>query len=244
MYFELIRATVTNTLNTSLHTHAQTLALLALQRSTTGLPCSLISPGRTFLKRGALIHLENASEPREREFLLFSDCLLWLAPADGDAPGQWEEAVTEPQTATGAVFPPGQLAVRPPMIRRRSKSEAALPRVPRESTPAALSESTPGPSGFGRTRSVLPPKPKKKKQLRIPSVINDERWIYRGSVDLIDMDVVVSAIHTDGEERRIEVLSPQGSFVLYTGERFFQTRVGALIQWCSYQVARKSAMNG
>ncbi|TFY63214.1 hypothetical protein EVJ58_g3387, partial [Rhodofomes roseus] len=40
---------ITSSLNASLHTHAQTLALLALQRNTANLPFKLITPGRTFL---------------------------------------------------------------------------------------------------------------------------------------------------------------------------------------------------
>ncbi|TFY82429.1 hypothetical protein EWM64_g1588 [Hericium alpestre] len=77
---------ITVSLNSSLYMHEQTLSLLALQRSTPNLPFQLISPGRTFLKRGALLQLERASLPKEREFLLFSDCLLWLANLDrGDA---------------------------------------------------------------------------------------------------------------------------------------------------------------
>ena len=41
-------------LNTSLHTHAQTLLLLAPQRATPSLSLKLLSPGRTLLKRGSL----------------------------------------------------------------------------------------------------------------------------------------------------------------------------------------------
>ncbi|KAF5376571.1 hypothetical protein D9757_008259 [Collybiopsis confluens] len=86
---------ITAALNTSIFSHLQTLALLALQRSTPNLPFDefqFISPGRTLLKRGVLLQIENPDtrfrrgegrrgdmRPREREFLLFSDCLVWLA---------------------------------------------------------------------------------------------------------------------------------------------------------------------
>src|ERR1700743_1398967 len=73
---------VTSSLNASLHTHAQTLALLELQRNTPNLPFQLINPGRTFLKRSALNHSERGAPLRSREFLLFSDCLLWLDNLD------------------------------------------------------------------------------------------------------------------------------------------------------------------
>ncbi|KIK63851.1 hypothetical protein GYMLUDRAFT_40932 [Collybiopsis luxurians FD-317 M1] len=86
---------ITISLNTSISSHSQTLALLALQRSTPNLPLDefqFITPGRTLLKRGPLLQIENPDarirrgegrsgdmRPREREFLLFSDCLVWLA---------------------------------------------------------------------------------------------------------------------------------------------------------------------
>ncbi|KAF9066839.1 hypothetical protein BDP27DRAFT_1329831 [Rhodocollybia butyracea] len=86
---------ITTSLNTSISSHSQALSLLALQRSTPNLPLDefqFISPGRTLLKRGTLLQIENPDarvkrgeskdgdmRPREREFLLFSDCLVWLA---------------------------------------------------------------------------------------------------------------------------------------------------------------------
>ena len=45
-------------LNTFLHTHAQTLSLLALQRATPSLPLKLINPGRTLLKLRSLYEAE------------------------------------------------------------------------------------------------------------------------------------------------------------------------------------------
>ena len=58
------------------------MALLALQRATPNLPFQLITPGRTLLKRGPLIQVEKSGAPVEREFLLFSDCMIWLAAAE------------------------------------------------------------------------------------------------------------------------------------------------------------------
>ena len=45
----------------------------------------------------------------------------------------------------------------------------------------------------------------------------DERWVYKGRLDLVDVEVVVSS-EWGGEQRRFEVLSPEGSFALYAGE--------------------------
>lgn len=70
---------VTSSLNTSLSSHLTTLSLLSLQRNIAGLNFQLIAPGRTLLKRDTLFQVERGESAREREFLLFSDCLLWIA---------------------------------------------------------------------------------------------------------------------------------------------------------------------
>lgn len=46
----------------------------------------------------------------------------------------------------------------------------------------------------------------------------DERWVYKGRLDLVDVEVVVAS-EWGGEQRRFEVLSPGGSFALYAGEK-------------------------
>ncbi|PCH34411.1 hypothetical protein WOLCODRAFT_95398 [Wolfiporia cocos MD-104 SS10] len=177
---------ITSSLNASLHTHAQTLALLALQRNTANLPFRLITPGRTFLKRAPLLQLEG-NAPREREFLLFSDCILWLASADGDA---WEPAVS---VGVGM----GELS----LSRSRSKSDA---------------DTFIGPNALRRRESVLRFRlggPRWK--VRNASTGADERWVYKGFVDLVDLEVVVSPVGEPGEERRFELLSPTQSFAVY-----------------------------
>ncbi|KIO01458.1 hypothetical protein M404DRAFT_28761 [Pisolithus tinctorius Marx 270] len=42
----------------------------------------------------------------------------------------------------------------------------------------------------------------------------NERWLYAGHLDLIDLEVVITIVH-DGVIPRLDVLSPQGSFALY-----------------------------
>lgn len=82
---------VTSSLNASLHAHAHTRALLALQRATLGLPPSLhfVQPGRTLIFRTPLVidsggvAIEGPAIGRGRrdricEFLLFDDVLVWL----------------------------------------------------------------------------------------------------------------------------------------------------------------------
>lgn len=182
---------ITSSLNASLHTHAQTLALLALQRNTANLPFRLITPGRTFLKRAPLMQLEG-SMTREREFLLFSDCIIWLANADGDLiSNKWEHS--------GNSSPGGG---RPALVRTRSKSDADMRVVA---------------DALRRKESVLkfrlPVSPKRK--ARHASSGTDERWVYKGYVDLVDVEVIVSPPREADDERRFELLSPQQSFAVY-----------------------------
>ena len=76
--------TVTLSLNASLAAHAQTLALISLQRNTRDLPTvltPLVAPGRRLIKRGTLIRSSGEGEGmggKPFEFLLLSDYLLWL----------------------------------------------------------------------------------------------------------------------------------------------------------------------
>ncbi|KAJ7654577.1 hypothetical protein DFH06DRAFT_1416266 [Mycena polygramma] len=196
-------AKITLTLNTSIHTHAQTLSLLALQRATPSLPFQLIIPGRTLVRRGPLSHIERSAQPRDREFLLFSDCIVWLEAEDG-----WASAASPSESSPS----------RPAMTRTRSKSEAELsPRTSDELVPA----------GAPKTRSVLPlpttrksayhhPMSRMKRSRHASSGTAEEgRWVYKGRADLVDLEVVVTPPREFGEERRFEVLSPEGSFVLY-----------------------------
>lgn len=178
------RHVVTTSLNTSLHTHAQTLSLLALQRSTPNLPFQLISPGRTLLKRGTLVQVDpegNKNERRrgdegeEREFLLFSDCLIWLVREDSGAEIRRERVYSRPPPVSAGIVeksaglpatpsrvpathesglaPPGAGAARPPMIRSRSKSEAELTVLHAQTAVSVTSGLASGPS------SATPPTP-------------------------------------------------------------------------------------
>ncbi|KAI0652637.1 hypothetical protein C8Q79DRAFT_938683 [Trametes meyenii] len=184
---------ITMSLNTSLHTHAQTLSLLALQRNTVNLPFQLITPGRTFLKRAPLLQLEG-SAPKEREFLLFSDCLIWLASADGDIFSDKWSVLTSP-SASGSGSGNG-----PSDARSRNRSDVAAEA-----------------DVLKRRQSVLQLRlngsPKKK--VRQASSGVDDRWIYKGHVELVDLEVVVSVPAADAPERGFELLSPHQSFAIY-----------------------------
>lgn len=190
---------VTLSLNTSLHTHAQTLSLVAIQRGTPNLPFQLITPGRSLFKRGPLLQVE-ASSPKEREFLLFSDCLLWLSNADKVSSGEliaekWGRSCSPP--------------ARPPMIRNRSKSDADLPKFTNNKS-----------SLLSSNKSQLPLKSK----VRYPSSGSEEKWIYKGHIELVDIDVVVTPALETNQDHRLEILSPHSSFALYACECCFYFR--------------------
>lgn len=78
--FLIMDLVVTASLNTSLHTQSQTFALIALQKATHNLPphLQLISPGRSFVKRGSMDLFDLLGQPSAHEFLLFSDIIIWL----------------------------------------------------------------------------------------------------------------------------------------------------------------------
>jgi FYVE/RhoGEF/PH domain-containing protein 5/6 len=216
----LIVFLVTISMNASLHSHAQTLGLVALQRCTPNLPFPLIAPGRTLLKRGSLFQLERGSFPKERDFLLFSDCLLWIAnldKGDSEAVERWDWKGVN----TG-------LSPRLMMVRSRSRSEAELralrSRVQTCSSGDGLLPSSqpasptgPGPSPTTpSSRSIASPTRGKKRQMSSASC--DERWWFKGKAELVDLEVVVTPPTEVGEECRLEVWSPEGSFAVYAGK--------------------------
>ena len=202
---------VTLSLNASLHTHSQTLALLALQRSTANLPFQLISPGRTFIKRGPLFQIERGEQPKEREFLLFSDCLLWLASEESEYRNWGLGAYLGNNGSTD------YLNARPPMVRTRSKSDADVSRLQARAAAESVGNSGPSrPSGTPKAqRSLIPPPSSRIKRHGSQANAGDERWTYKGRASLVDLEVIVSPAREPGEERRLEVLSPEGSFVLF-----------------------------
>ena len=209
---------VTLSLNTSLHTHAQTLSLLALQRATPNLPLKLISPGRTLLKRGSLYQVERGSAPVQREFLLFSDCLLWLAPIESwDWDWSWSGSGISQSTQYSVGITDFKTSAID-MIRTGSKSEADISSLKEDDlgTTADISSVTPQKSDRRKSHyHAVPPPP--------PIMIkkhgsNDDKFVYKGRVDLVDLEVVVGSALED--ERRFEVLSPGGSFVVYAGKNY------------------------
>ncbi|KAI0271436.1 hypothetical protein BC834DRAFT_859463 [Gloeopeniophorella convolvens] len=205
---------ITISLNASLHMHAQTLTLLALQRSTPNLPFQLVAPGRTFLKRGTLLQFERGSFPKERDFLLFSDCLLWIANLDkGDSEHaerwDWKGAKARPHS-------------RPMMVRSRSRSEAELSALrnrvlangARSGSPPSQPASPIRPSSSVLTgRNVVSPSQMKKRQAS--SGNGEEKWWFKGKAELLDLEIVVTPPTDVGEETRFEVWSPEGSFAVY-----------------------------
>lgn len=60
-------------------------------------------------------------------------------------------------------------------------------------------------------KSMHPPPPVPR---RLGST-GEDRWIFKGRACLVDVEVTVASSREIGDERRFEVLSPEGSFVLY-----------------------------
>ncbi|TFK68743.1 hypothetical protein BDN72DRAFT_888467 [Pluteus cervinus] len=204
---------ITVSLNTNLHSHAQTLALLALQRSTPNLPFQLISPGRSLLKRGPLLHLEKSSQPRPREFLLFSDCLIWLASEEDERSWNISSWVVGYGSNNNSVEANLHLSTSP--SRGRSKSDADDLAIEEEDGPS-LSPVRPQSRVMNPSRRVYHHPAPNAVQRRASAGSSDDRFIYKGRVELVDLEVVITAAREPGEERRFEILSPEGSFALYT----------------------------
>lgn len=203
---------VTTALNTALESYSQILSLISLQRATPNLPFPLISPGRSLLKRGSLIKVDRGSEIRNREFLLFTDCLIWMSRG-GERESTYTPLPTlEPSTsAISEQSDPGVNAKgkngprRPFLARNRSRSETDMPQFKR----AATSPVIPMPP---------PTAPISRSAMGFEPAL-DEKWWYRGRVQLMDVDVIVPTLPAGSDEkRRFELMSPESSFVLYAGE--------------------------
>lgn len=218
---------MTNTLNESLAAHAQIMSLVTLQKATPNFPFALITPGRTLLRRATMVKVDRGSDRRVRDLLLFSDCLVWISRGgereDWGVLGEWANAGIET----------GQSVFRDSIIldSRNSKLKLGIA----HGTPTSQSR---GIRQIGRIRSrsdadafpvtlrpsssgnVFPaPDPSLLRPASDPRHENgEERWWYRGMVELLDIEVVASPIiSSPGEERMLEVLSPEGSFTLYAG---------------------------
>jgi FYVE/RhoGEF/PH domain-containing protein 5/6 len=141
-------------------------------------------------ERGALL--------RPREFLLFSDYLLWL---EGDATDAWDGRLGGANPSKfGGVGLGGNVSrlrpgARPHILRSRSRSEAELSALAARASP-------------GRPKRMA------------SSGTGEERWVYRGRAGLVDVDVVVPPAVEEDDELRFEVLSPEESFVVYAGEYY------------------------
>ena len=151
----------------------------------------------------------------QREFLLFSDCLLWLAPIeshswDWDWDWSWSGSGISRSTRNSAGTPDSKTSTTG-MIRTRSKSEAEI-----SSLKDDLGSAYSSPQKSDRRKSHYHPPPPPNMVKRHGS--NDDKFFYKGRVELVDLEVVVGSALED--ERRFEVLSPEGSFVVYAGKNY------------------------
>lgn len=218
---------MTNTLNESLAAHAQIMSLISLQKATPNLPFSLIVPGRTLLRRTTMMKVDRGSDRRVRDILLFSDCLVWISRGgereDWGVLGEWAGTGLETRQSAlrdsvllqsrnsklklgiGHGVPTSQSQGIRQAGRIRSRSDA-------HAFPVSLRPSSSANVFLHPDPSLLRPPPAPREEN------GEERWWYRGRAELLDIEVVVSPIiSSPGEERMLEVLSPEGSFTLYTG---------------------------
>lgn len=106
------------------------------------------------------------------------------------------------------------------MTRKRSKSDAELPtlRTTREIAQAArISEGGEAHSSpaLSKSKSAFPRIKKKKRSATSGA---EEKWIFKGRAELVDVEVVPSLNDALGGERRLEILSPEASFAAYASK--------------------------
>ena len=106
------------------------------------------------------------------------------------------------------------------MIHTGSRNEAEISPLKDEDLSPAAESSPVSPQKLDTRKSkshfhAVPPPP--------PSMVkkhgsNHDKFVYKGLVELVDLEVVVgSALEV---ERTFEVLSPEGSFVVYAGKKY------------------------
>ncbi|KAE8260110.1 hypothetical protein A4X13_0g562 [Tilletia indica] len=76
----------------NIRTHEMVLLMLNLQRSLTGLTEPLVIPGRSLLKRGALLKTCRKNI-QPREFFLFTDCIMYATSSGGGESSAWQAMV-------------------------------------------------------------------------------------------------------------------------------------------------------
>lgn len=107
----------------------------------------------------------------------------------------------------------------PPIMQARSKSNAELSSTVYEGVENVCTRgSGSAPLPACPPKPNLPPSPTKTK-VRHASNGVEEKWVFKGKVALVDLEVVVTSPR-ENEERRFELLSPETSFAVYAGELF------------------------
>ena len=166
---------------------------------------------------------------------------MWLANPDLGAGMGWGAAYGNMASSNEETRAPVAMA----RIRSKSEAELALLKDKAEDTTLTpISVTSPSPSAPSspskRTHaqhkrySLHPPAPalpSRRHSTNRDAIGAEERWVYKGRAELLDLEIVVSpgvGINSEGygegKERRLEVLSPEGSFVVYAGEFMFLDR--------------------
>jgi len=71
----------------------------------------------------------------------------------------------------------------------------------------------------------------------------DKKWVFKGQISLVDVEVILVPPRAGEDELRFEVLSPESSFVLYAG----MLRVSILayrLDYCSKRIRNREGKLG
>jgi FYVE, RhoGEF and PH domain containing 5/6 len=162
---------------------------------------------------------------------------VWLANPNSGAGMGWDVAYGNIASSKEETRAPMAMA----RIRSKSEAELALLKDRADDTPptpihgTSLSPSAPSsPSKHTHAQySLHPPAlPSRRHSTNRDTIGAEERWMYKGRAELVDLEIIVSpgvGINSEGcgggRESRLEVLSPEGSFVVYAGEFMFLHRL-------------------
>ncbi|KAK0529972.1 hypothetical protein OC835_004165 [Tilletia horrida] len=209
----------------NIRTHEMVLLMLNIQRSLTGLTEPLVVPGRSLLKRGALLKTCRKNI-QPREFFLFSDCIVYATPTSG---GMESSASAAWQAMVGASLASvwggaGSAAAEmwgngSPSLSKRGS--AVAPVTGQGQGPAT---STPPGSSFGarvRTNSASAAETSSGSSsgaaIMAPLSLQAQSLQFRAKIALQDCTVVSvsSSILPDGLRHSFELRTPEKSFALY-----------------------------
>jgi hypothetical protein len=199
--FEVIEQ-VASYINENIRQHEMVLVMLGLQRSLVGLPEPLIVPGRSLLLRGALLKACRRNI-QQREFFLFSDCLVYASPVSGSIGMESASAAWQAFARGGGLY--GATSEPPP-----SPTFGGATRLPAERTSTGPADGTAA-AGASRTRCTSA------EATRPLSMAQDSQQLqFRAKFPLQELTVVgVEGGGPAALRYSFEIRTPNKSFAVY-----------------------------